>query len=383
MDNKKPIKSIIISVTNDLVTDQRVNKVCISLLKQYPTAEITLVGRKLNNSLELEKRIYHTHRMKLLFEKGFAFYAEYNFRLFFYLLVKEANLLVANDLDTLLPNYLISKLKKNKLVYDSHEYFCQVPELLHRPFVKNIWKKIERFILPKLPFIITVSDSIAMRYEHEYKIKNYVIRNLPHHYQISNKTEIKNRIYKQLGMNINQKLIIYQGAINKDRGIEEAILAMNWIENSKLLIIGFGDIYDEIWKLIQQQKLENKVILLHRISFEKLKPYTLAADLGISLEKDTNLNYRFSLPNKMFDYIAAEIPVLASALPEITKIFQQYEIGDLLTSHEPAHIAEKINFMLNNQDGNAIWNEKLKLAKEALCWEKEELKLLEIYRNVI
>ena len=370
-------------MTNDLVTDQRVNKVCLSLIKQYPTAEIMLVGRKLKNSLELEKRIYHTRRMKLFFEKGFAFYAEYNFRLFLLLLFKKANLLVANDLDTLLPNYLVSKLKKNKLVYDSHEYFCQVPELLHRPFVKNIWKKIESFILPKLPFIITVSDSIAKCYEQEYEIKNYVIRNLPHHYQISHKTEIKNRIYHQLGMSINQKLIIYQGAINKDRGIEEAILAMNWIENSKLLIIGSGDIDDIIWKLIQEQKLENKVVLLPRISFEKLKPYTLAADMGISLEKDTNLNYRFSLPNKMFDYIAAEIPVLATALPEITKIFKKYEIGDLISSHEPTHIAEKINFMLNSQDRNAIWNEKLKLAKEALCWEKEELKLLEIYRNVI
>ena len=378
----KPINRIIVSVTNDLVTDQRVNKVCLSLQKHYKQSEIILVGRKLKNSLDIDNRPYNTFRMSLFFEKGFAFYAEYNVRLFLLLLFKRSDLLVSNDLDTLLPNYIISLLKRKKLIYDSHEYFCGVPELTKRPFIQGVWKKIETFIIPKLPFMISVSDSIAELYQKEYKIECFTIRNLPHTYIIENKIEIKNKVHKELGINISDKIIIYQGAVNIDRGIEEAILAMKWIENAKLLIVGFGDIYDSLEILIDENKLRNKVILMNRVSFEKLKPYTIASDIGISLEKDSNLNYRYSLPNKLFDYIAAEIPVLASPLPEMIKIFEQYQIGELIDSHNPEQIANKINSMLKNNDCQIIWKEQLKLAKEEFCWQKEEEKLLEIYKKL-
>ena len=141
------MQKIIISVTNDLTTDQRVHKVCISLQKMG--FEILLVGRKLQNSLPLDRN-YQTHRIQLLFNKGFLFYAEYNLRLFFYLLFKKKEIVLANDLDTLLPNYLVSKLQKKKLVYDSHELFTEVPELINRPKTQKIWLKIEQKILPKL-----------------------------------------------------------------------------------------------------------------------------------------------------------------------------------------------------------------------------------------
>ena len=378
----KPINRIIVSVTNDLVTDQRVNKVCLSLQTYYRQTEIILVGRKLKNSLNIDTRPYKTIRMSLLFEKGFAFYAEYNVRLFFLLLFKKSDLLVSNDLDTLAPNYIISLLKRKKLIYDSHEYFCGVPELTKRPFIQGVWKKIETFILPKLPLMISVSDSITELYQKEYKIECFTIRNLPHTYVIDNRSEIKNKVHLELGINISDKIIIYQGAVNIDRGIEEAILAMKWIENAKLLIVGFGDIYDSLEILIHENKLKNKVILMNRVSFEKLKPYTIASDIGLSLEKDSNLNYRYSLPNKLFDYIAAEIPVLAAPLPEIIKIFNQYQIGELIESHNPEHIANKIKSMLNNKDCQISWKEQLKLAKEEFCWQKEEEKLLEIYKKL-
>ena len=114
------MKNIIISVTNDLTTDQRVEKICDTLYENKYT--ITLIGRKLKNSTPISRK-YKTQRMSLFFNKGFLFYAEYNIRLFLKLLFLKKDIVVANDLDTLLANYLISKLQSKRIIYDSHELF--------------------------------------------------------------------------------------------------------------------------------------------------------------------------------------------------------------------------------------------------------------------
>ena len=114
----------------------------------------------------------------MIFKRGFLFYKFFNIRLFFYLLLHKADLLVSNDLDTLLPNFLISKIKNLPLVYDSHEYFTGVPEIQNRPFVKWVWKSLEKSIFQRLKYVITVSEPIASLYENLYSVKPVVIRNL-------------------------------------------------------------------------------------------------------------------------------------------------------------------------------------------------------------
>ena len=161
------MQRIIVSVTNDLVTDQRVKKVCESL--QSFGFYITLIGRKLPNSLPIS-RDYKVIRMPLLFKTGKFFYAEYNIRLFFKLLFLKKDILLANDLDTLLPNYLISRLFSKKIVYDSHELYTEVPELISRPRTQNVWLKIEEFIFPKLKNVYTVNEKIAEIYSNKYNV---------------------------------------------------------------------------------------------------------------------------------------------------------------------------------------------------------------------
>ena len=137
----KTQKRIIVSVTNDLTTDQRVDRSCITLIKMG--FDVLLVGRQLSHSLDLEPRNYRTKRMKLWFTRGPLFYAEYNLRLFFFLLVHKADILLSNDLDTLPANYLASGIRHLTLVHDCHEYFRGVPELNNRGFVAGIWKFLE------------------------------------------------------------------------------------------------------------------------------------------------------------------------------------------------------------------------------------------------
>ncbi len=371
-------KRIIVSVINDLATDQRVAKVCQSLNNMG--FDILLVGRKLPDSLPVDNKPYDTLRMKMLFKKGPCFYAAFNLRLFFLLLFKKAGLLVANDLDTLLPNYLVSKIKGIPLVYDSHEYFTEVPELVNRKRVQKIWERIERNIFPKLKDVITVNNSIASLYEEKYGIRPKVVRNIP----ASQKVKIeKNRA--DLGLPEDKFILILQGSgINVDRGTEEMIEAMPTItERVVLLIAGGGDVIDLLKQKVDELSLGERVIFRPKQPYATLMQYTANADMGLTLDKDTNLNYRFSLPNKLFDYIHAGIPVLASPLPEIKHIIKKYNIGDFIPSHNPEEITGKVNEIVGNDTVLTGWKKNLNFAARDLSWEKEEQILKQVYGKYV
>lgn len=354
-------QKIIVSVTNDLTTDQRVAKICNTLVEL--NFEVVLVGRKLPNSQPLN-RSYSTKRFKLWFNKGALFYANYNLRLFFFLLFSKADVYWSNDLDTLLANHTASKWKKKKLIFDSHEYFTEVPELVNRPSVQRIWKRMEQRILPQLKNVLTVSQSIADLYQKEYGIDVKLLRNVP---------EQNSSIFDVETLKVdNKKVIIYQGAINVNRGIEFMVKAMNHLDNCILYLIGKGDISNQISDLITSENLTNKVKMLGEVPYEKLHSYTVQADLGLSLEEDKGLNYRFALPNKVFNYIHANVPVLVSNLPEMENLVKQYQVGETISTHEPQQIAKKIEQMLSNETQLTTYKNNCKKAALDLNWEKEK-----------
>lgn len=370
------MKKVIVTVTNDLVTDQRVNKVCLFLEKSG--FDVLLVGRKQRKSLPLEKRSYRTARMRLFFEKGPQFYAEYNLRLFFYLLFHRSKLIVSNDLDTLLACFLSAKLKRNDLVYDSHEYYCGTPELMERPFVRNFWHRLEQWIFPKLKDVITVNESIANLYEKEYGKKINIVRNIP-------PTRITAIAAPRSCMDLpeDKTILILQGAgINVDRGVEELIEAMPMVnDHIMLLIVGSGDVIDQLKARAKELALKDKVRFIPKVPLEMLMGYTFNADFGLTVDKDTNINYRFSLPNKLFDYIRAELPIIASRLTEIEKVITKYDIGTFIENHNPEHIAQVINRAVADTSAVARWKKNLVKASEELTWEHEEITLTKIYEK--
>ncbi len=362
-------KKIIVSVSNDLVSDNRVHKVCTSLREMG--FRVLLVGRKLPHSTEV-KRNYSTKRMRLLFKKGPFFYAEYNFRLFLLLLFAKYDVLLSNDLDSLTANFLASKLRNKVLVYDSHEYFTEVPELINRPRIQKIWEKLEQKMLPKIKYAYTVCDSIAKVYIEKYGTNFRVVRNLPTAKNVSvGKSENEN------------KTILYQGAVNVARGLEQAIRAMHFIEDAKLVIAGDGDIKSDLEKLVQQEKLEGKVEFTGRLPLEKLATLTAQADLGLSIEEDFGLNYRYALPNKLFDYIQAQVPVLVTNLPEMAAIVKNYKVGEITSSLHPEILADRITDCLTNEVKRKLWKTNLKSAARELVWENEEKVLQEIFSSTI
>ncbi len=369
-------KIAVVSVINDLVTDNRVKKSCLTLIEcGY---NVVLIGRELPNSMPIKDLPFATIRMRLLFLKGPLFYFFFNLRLFFKLLFKKADLLYANDLDTLLPNYLVSKIRSIPLIYDSHELFCEVPELLNSPFKRKIWLKIEKSIVPKLKYCITVNESIAKIFEQRYKVKFNVVRN------ISDRVEGFKPLKKDaLGLPPSKKIILLQGAgINIDRGAEELVDAMKFVNNAFLLIIGGGDCWEILQKKVKDQNLWDRILLIDKMPKKQLMSFTFNADLGISIDKNTNLNYYNSLPNKIFDYLQAGIPILASRLPEIEKIIDEYKVGDFINDHQPESISKKINEMLAADEVLKQYKQNATTAAKELSWEKEKQTLIILIKSI-
>lgn len=370
----KTNNKVVLSVTNDLYTDPRVDKVC-NFLKRNGF-DVTLVGRRYGDSATLAPRAYKTHRLRLLFRKGAFFYAEYNIRLFFFLLFHHSDLFVANDLDTLLPNFLISKLKRKRLVYDSHEYFCGELSIADRPFVKRVWKSIERFCFPKLKDVITVSQSIVDQYEQEYGIRPHLVRNIP---PKATPPVTETRVSLQLPE--DKTIIILQGnGINEGRGGEELVEAMPFVdEKAVFLIVGNGTVIPQLKEKVKDLQLEHRVRFVSRVTPEMLYNYTYLSDIGIALDRDLSMNLRFSLPNKLFEYIKAGTPVVVSNLIERARIVGQYRVGLIVEDFQAENIAEKINKLVNDKQLYNDLKTNCKIAAEDLCWENEEKVLEEIY----
>jgi glycosyltransferase involved in cell wall biosynthesis len=367
-------QKVLVSVTNDLVTDQRVRKVCEFLVAN--NFEITLIGRKLKNSLEMPKTEYKTKRFRLWFTKGPAFYANYNLCLFFYLFFHKADVLLSNDLDTLYANHWARKFKsKCQLIYDSHEYYCGTPELESRPKVQGFWRKIEKKCLPKADRMYTVNESIADLYRQEYNREVAVVRNITD----GNLPPLKST-RESLGLPIDKKVVIMQGAgINIDRGGEEMIEAIQLVENAVLAIVGDGDVVPQLKEKVKAEGWQEKVLFFGKRPYTELMDFTRLSDLGVSMDKDTNINYRFSLPNKIFDYIHAGIPLFVSDLKEIKSIVEEYNIGLVCYSHEPQEIANNLSALLSNSEKmTSLKSNTVKAAKE-LNWANETEVLKKIY----
>lgn len=341
-------------------------------------ADVTIIGRHLDKCCENDTFPYHTHRFRMFFRKGFLFYKFINIRLFFYLLFHKSHILVANDLDTLLPNFLVSKLKRIPLVYDSHEYFTGVPEIQNRPFVKWVWTTIEKSIFPRLEHIITVSDSIADQYEKQYGIRPTVVRNCA-----KRSEHIKSYNRSEIGVPEDFLLLILQGGgINIDRGGEELIEAVSRLEKVFLIIAGSGDVIG----LLKEKAIElnsfDRIRFISKLPWEEMMRYTKSSDAGLSLDKDTNLNYHFSLPNKLFDYISAGIPVIAGNLPEVKKIIDENSCGICIPAVTPDEIGKAITrlrddrILLNNMRLNSV------SASESLNWDLESSKVKNFYEEL-
>ena len=359
-------RSILFTVTTDLTYDQRMIRICSSLVQAG--YKVTLVGRKMKNSIPLNEKSFKQKRINCLFEKGKLFYAEYNIRLFFFLLFKKMDCIGAIDLDTILPCYFISRIKKTKRVYDAHELFCEMKEIVTRPVIYKVWKKIEQFTVPKFRAGYTVNQFIAAEFKKMYGVDYGVIRNIALLRQLP-KVEKK------------EKFILYQGAVNEGRSFETLIPAMKEVD-CKLVICGDGNFMQQAQLLVKENNLQQKVIFKGKITPEELRTITSQAYIGVTLFENKGLSNYYSLANRFFDYLHAGIPQLCVDYPVYKEINEQQPVAALVNDISSVNIAFQLNNLLHNEVVYNKLQQNCISVRETLNWQAEEKKLFKFYNNL-
>lgn len=364
--NKHIIK---IFATSDLLTDQRVNRIAETL--QAQGYAVTTYGRKTQSKSKPLSYSYQIKRICTPFNKGILFFLTYNFKIFGILLFSRYSIIYANDLDTLLGCSMASFVRRKPLVYDSHEFFTEIPELIGHKIKKGIWKLVEKFCIKRARVVISVSKGIATLLNQSYGVSPLVIRNVPLRAQhnMNNKSSIPT--------------IIYQGYLNVGRGIELIMNTLQYLPNYRLIIAGRGDIETNLKQLAKTLKINDRIDFLGMLPPNELRSTTSQAWIGISLEEDLGLNYHYALPNKLFDYIAAQIPVLVSNLPEMKQIVDEYGVGIVAESRNPQKIANQINSYFNNEGQQKSTVANLLHASQVLTWESEEKKLIDAVTQIL
>lgn len=359
-------KRIVCTVTNDLNYDQRMIRICTTLVEAG--YDVTLVGFKRKKSKPLIDRPFKQVRLPIMAEQGKLLYAHYWFNLFFFLLFRKADVLCAIDLDTILPVYYVSRIRGLKRVHDAHEIFTELREVITRPSVYRMWKWIGNHTVPKFPAGYTIGECYAEDFKNKYGVNYGVVRNAT----ILRPITIPEK---------KERFILYQGAVNVGRCFEQLIPAMKQVD-AKLIICGEGNFYANAVALTAEHGVEDKVIFEGYVPPAKLADYTIRAWVGITLFEDTSLSNRLSLANRFFDYMHSGVPQLCMKYPEYERVNAEFEIATLIEEATPGAIATALNRLLTDDDYYNRLQQNCLAAREKYCWQEQAKTLLATYENL-
>lgn len=360
------LRQIIFTVSNDLCFDQRMIRICKTL--QEDGYVVSLIGRIKRDSPPLKLEPFYQLRLYVPFERGPLFYIFFNIRLFFKLIFSHADVICAIDLDTILPVWLAGRLRGITVVFDSHEWFCEMKELQNRPVIRRVWKAIEILTVPSFKKGYTVSPGIVEQFRLEYGHNYSLIRNIP-------------PLTGMIPVTKTDPFILYQGAVNEGRCFEILIPAMQWVE-VPLHIYGDGNFIPQVRRLIEEYGLQKKVLLKGNLYPDELRALTPSATIGISLFDETSLHNRLSLANRFFDFIHAEVPQICSDLPAYREINDRFQVAFLISQPTPANIAEALNKLLTDGLLHAQMQHQCRLAARELNWQHEGERLKDFYRSL-
>lgn len=292
--------------------------------------------------------------------------------------IQNADIYHANDLNTLPQAIVCSKLrlKPKPLIYDSHE--VQSDRTGYNP--KTI-KRIESFMLKFVDQMIVENHTRAKYNEDIYGFYPKTLYNYSEKYNIEEKPQIN--LHKKIGINEDEKILLYQGGLQQGRGLELLIEAMDEIEEGHLLFIGGGKLTQTLKEQAEASKQADRIHFLDKVPFQELPSYTREAYLGFQVLQNICFNHYSASSNKLFEYMMAHVPVVSCDFPEIKKVVEESNTGLIVDSHNASEIANAVNQLVKDTSLRNQLSENTKQAKEIYNWNNEKSKLLEVYNQFV
>jgi glycosyltransferase involved in cell wall biosynthesis len=283
---------------------------------------------------------------------------------------------VANDLPMLPVAKQLAEACGARLVYDSHELYS---EQEFSDYEKRRWAEIEAKYIGTCDVVITVNESIAIELEQRYGISD--VKVIYNSERTCNAPAASRCFHEVFGLSADKKIVLFQGGLSAGRNLEVLVDSMRYVQNPSVILVILGDglLLQSLQRRARQEGLKERVYFHAAVPQKALLELTAAADAGVIPYQATCLNNNYCTPNKLFEFIAAGLPILATDLPEIRKMIQEQEIGLLGDTSSPQKLASLMDSFFSDQQRFAYWKVRISRARQLICWEKEEKKLVEIY----
>jgi glycosyltransferase involved in cell wall biosynthesis len=285
----------------------------------------------------------------------------------------------AHDLDALWPAAKAARRWGVPLVYDSHELWTGQSSLVGRPLVRGVWAALERRLVRNVDRTIAVSPGVAHILKDRYRLEHVlVVRNLPPY----RPPVPGDRIRAELGLAAGRPVVLYQGGFLTENGLSEQIEAVAGLDGPAFVLIGSGPTEDALRNQVLRNGLRDKVYFLPRVPFAELHSYTCSADVGLCLIKGVGMSFYLSLPNKLFEYMMAGLPVLASDFPEMRAVVDDTRAGQLVDPQDGPAVREHLHHLLTDREQQQAFRRAALEAAQRYCWEREAPALVNLYAGL-
>jgi len=285
----------------------------------------------------------------------------------------------AHDLDSLWPAARAARLGDVPLLYDSHELWTRQSSLVHRPPVRWFWTALERRLIARAHRVITVGPAIAERLEEMYGLDQVtVLRNLP----MFRPRVSGDHLRERLELSDGWPVLLYQGGFLTDNGLPEQIRAMSRVSEAHLVLLGGGPTEGALRHQVESSGLGDRVHFHPRVPFGQLHELTCSADVGLCLIRPMGESFYYSMPNKLFEYMMAGLPVLGSNCPEIQAVIETTGTGEIADPTDVGALSRALTAMVEDGDRRQQYSEASLRAARTYCWEQEAPKLTSLYANL-
>lgn len=283
----------------------------------------------------------------------------------------------AHDVNVLPTAWMAAKLCGAKLVYDAHE-ISSGREGYRK--IGRIVAWIEKKIMPRAAGTITTTDARAKFFARAYGIQRpLVLQNRP---RLSSVTP-DDRIRRVLGLSQPFPIVIYQGGQQPGRGLERLVECAAGVPGAYFVFVGGGSLHEHLKLIAEERGLTDRVFFIPTVPLSELPYYTASADIGVQPIENTCLNHFTTDSNKLFEYVVARLPVIASDLPEIARVVKQHDLGLLVKPGDSDSLVDALNKLVEGSELREYYSGSADCAASQLNWEQQEKSLVEMYRRIL